>query len=149
MEEGQAEQMETRRRGWAGGKGDLLVKRPWKVKVGSPALAKSWGRESTGSSWVLKAGTGVELSTPGEFGWVERGMNHLSRARAHSAPLETKASLQSCSRCTERKDEDVQRYREQDFSKHFLGNLSLSCSALHPGFKHSHKDVKMKQGTSS
>lgn len=45
MGEGWAEQMEmSRGGGWAGEEGDLLVKRPWKVKVRSLALAKRWGK---------------------------------------------------------------------------------------------------------
>lgn len=96
---------------------------------------------------MLNAGDDAELGTLGKFGWIWRGLNPLSQARAHSAPLDTRASLWNCSQCMERKDEGVQSYKELDISKPFLGTLSLHCSALQPCFKQSHKVVKMKQGT--
>lgn len=53
----------------------------------------------------MNAGGSVERGTLGKFGWVWKILNPPTEIRAHSAPLETKALLQSCSECTERKDD--------------------------------------------
>lgn len=42
----------------------MLVKRPWKVKVRSLALAERWGNgQHMELSWGLNAGEGAELGT--------------------------------------------------------------------------------------
>lgn len=73
----------------------MLVKRPWKVEVRSLALAERWRNvEHMEHLQGLDAGEGAELGTLDKSGWVWRGWNLLSGARAHLKPVETKALLQ-------------------------------------------------------